>query len=231
MTRTRDRRVSQRAVDGQRGASTSNRVPLSSAAHHMGLSAAVSAPRAPSAPLAGRPFFLGMGGARPVSAVERCANGSPPARAMRRFSSARLRASARLTFGYPPNPSSRRRPWMTMRCTHDFEISCFFSDRTTRRSNPCSSLYLPGEVTVRTKAALSCLGMTMPPYLPHTAEETGRRSLGRPETRDSGMSSFWRNYQWRAKRPDTGEDVRMSDPGPPAPGMPCHPCGRLQRCD
>ena len=59
MTSTRDRRVSQRAVDGQQRPSTSNRVPLSSAARHLGLSPAVSATRAPSAPLEGPRFFPG----------------------------------------------------------------------------------------------------------------------------------------------------------------------------
>ena len=99
MTGTRDRRVSQRAVDGQPGLSISDRVPLSSAARHLGLSPAVSATRAPSAPLASPRFFLADGTARPVTAVERRGRGSPPARAMRRLSSACLRASARLTRG------------------------------------------------------------------------------------------------------------------------------------
>ncbi len=99
MTGTRDRRVSQRAVDGQPGLSISDRVPLSSAARHLGLSPAVSATRAPSAPLASPRFFLADGTARPVTAVERRGRGSPPARVMRRLSSACLRASARLTRG------------------------------------------------------------------------------------------------------------------------------------
>ena len=67
----------------------------------------------------------------------------------------------------------------------------------------------------------------MPPYLPHTAEETERHFCRRPGTMDRGIPPLWRNYQWRAKRPNTGQDVRKSDPGPPAPGMPCRRCGWL----
>ena len=45
--------------------------------------------------------------------------GSPPARAMRRFSHAAWRASARVTRSAPPRPMSRRTPWTARRCTHD----------------------------------------------------------------------------------------------------------------
>ena len=112
MTRTRDRRVSQRAVDGQRRASTSNRVPLSSAARHLGLSAAVSAPLAvPGAVRAAGRSTLLPGGGRGTARLrggtlrKRVATGAGDAtvfeRALARLGQTHIRVSAQSKFAPP----------------------------------------------------------------------------------------------------------------------------------
>ena len=87
----------------------------------------------------------------------RALSGSPPARAMRRFSRARSRARASETSGGLPSPSSHRLPRMTIRCTHwRAPLGC------TRRKSPCPSKCFPGPA-FRTSAAVSAFsGFRLP---------------------------------------------------------------------
>ena len=64
---------------------------------------------------------------------------------------------------------------MTRLWTQDFEIHCLRSERTTRRISPRSLCYLPGVLTVRAQATLSCLAKSPSLFLPPRVERDQRR--------------------------------------------------------